>query len=446
MKNKKIIIPLIAVAVLLALFACVMLIDDKPPATDTTSDAAPSDADFAGYIFDFDTSTISLITVYTTGEEFTFEKNGDLWYVKDNPSISISSASVNSLTGSIGSILYSEEISDGSVTPEDCGINDSSDFITFTSELGEVTLKRGIDTTDGLYTYVTHSLSDSIYIADLTSVNNIFKPLYSYRNKAYVNLDFENIKTISLKSDVTLSLEKVRADTANAIYSEWQITSPLKLGARDEQVNTLIIEPLQTINIDGFASDMGDYNNYGISLDDNYITLTDKSGKSATVYFSKSKSGKYYICINKDNTIYEISPASAPYADLKISDIFDRNIHLVKMDKISAVTINGNGYNYTVEFMADGGKVNGTKVSSGDMNNVIFPSVCGLFADDIALVPKGDEAVTITYKYKDGKSDTLVFLDTDERYYTVSKNGTVKYIILKHKISDLTNTLDGFKE
>ncbi len=446
MKNKKIIIPLISLAVLLAIFAGVMLIDDKDTDTPVSSGGIDEEREYIGSIFEFDTDTVDLITVFTTGEEFTFEKKDDLWKVKGNHSISISTASVNSLCGALSSILYSEEISDGSIALEDCGINDKSDYITFTSELGEITLKRGIDTTDGLYTYVSHTASDSIYIADLEAVNNVFKPLNFYRNKAVINLDFENIRKINLKSDISLTLERGKSDAVNAVYNEWKITSPLKVGARDEQVNSLIIEPLETINIEDFASDIGDYGNYGISLDDNYITLSDKTGKTATVHFSKSNDGKYYICINKDNTIYELSNGAAPYADIKIADVFDRNIHLVKMDKISKVTINGNGYDYTVEFTADGGKINGRAVNKSDMNNIVFPNLCGLFADDTAYVPKGEQLINITYKYNDGASDTLVFLDTDERYYTVAKNGTVKYMILKHKISDMIKTLDGFKE
>ncbi len=446
MKNKKIIVPLAIIGVLLALLVGVMMIDDKNTDVAVNSAASSAETSFAGYVLNFDTSSVNLITVNTGEEQFTFVKNDATWTVQGNEDISISSAQVNSLAGALGGILYTEVVTDGSITGADCGIDDKSPFVTFTSELGEVTVKRGINTTDGKLSYIMVSGSDDVYFADISCADRILRPLISYRNSAAVNIDFDEVNAITIKSEASMTLEKTGVDMDNAVYNEWKITSPSTLVARDDQIKALILDPLKTIQITSFVSDTGDFENYGLSGKERYITLTDSSGESRTVYFSKQLQGCYYISIDDKKTIYEISAEAAPYVALGLMDIADRNIHLVKMSNISEVTIKGDGLDYKVEFADDGGKVNGARVSFDNMNQKVFPAVCGLFADDILLETSGDAVLTMTFKYKNSASDVISFADYNERYYAVSKNGTQKYLILKHKLTDMAKILDESKE
>ena len=84
-------------------------------------------------------------------------------------------------------------------------------------------------------------------------------------------------------------------------------------------------------------------------------------------------------------------------------------------------------------------------VSFDAMNQSVFASVCGLFADDILLDASGEPVVTLTFNYQNGKNDVITFSDYNERYYSVAKNGETKYMILKAKISDLAKVLDECK-
>ncbi len=445
MKNKKIIVPLAAIAVLLVLLALVMMIDDKPSTTGVTSSGAPSELQMIGPVLELDTNTIDDITVSTADGAYTLAKKDGIWAVKDKAGISVSSASIESLASGLGRIMYADVIDDGSVAPADCMINDSSDYVSFTSELAHTTLIRGINTTDGRLTYVMLKGSDTLYLADADSVSKLFKPLSAYRHKASLSVDFDNLTAIELAGDTALSLKKGEADAENAVYNTWRLTSPIDAGARDEQIDSLIIEPLKQIDITDFAPDDGNLAAYGMGDRAQYVALTDSSGRTDKIYFGKAPDGKYYINILGKDAIYLIDPQSAPYISLKLSDIFQRNIHLVKMDRISLVTLKGQDYDFKVEFTKDGGRINGAKVSAADMNNVVFPSVCGLFADDIANETGGSELFRLTFTYTDGTSDVICFNDCGQRYLVAIKNNT-KYLILKHKLDSVAKTLSGFKE
>ncbi|MBR3933188.1 MAG: DUF4340 domain-containing protein [Clostridia bacterium] len=445
MKNKKIIIPLAMVLVLGILLAVVLLTGDKKQVETVQSDSAPVTEFESTYLFDFGSDTISYIRVNTGDETYAFSKRDDIWSLDGRSEVSISTGSVNSLASSITNVAYSEAVSDGSITKEDCGITDGSRFVTFISGDKKITLYTGINTTDGLWTYVMTDESDTVYLADIATVEALFKPVTEYRNSASLNLDFENISAITVKNGTTLVFQKGEANADSAVYDQWRITSPVTISARDEQVKSLIIDPLKEIHITDFVSDLGDFENYGLGNKDKFITLTDASGKSQTVYFSENKDGNYYISVDDKKTVYSISYESAPYVNLETKEIFNRNIHLVKMADISNVTLKGDGYDYTVEFAENGGKVNGKDVSFDAMNQSVFASVCGLFADDILLDASGEPVVTLTFNYQNGKNDVITFSDYNERYYSVAKNGETKYMILKAKISDLAKVLDECK-
>jgi len=441
MITKKNLVLITLVIVLLALLFAVTMIEDKPN-TDT-SNSENSEETILGSIFEFNTDTVNSILVNTSGERFLLAKNGDSWIMPENINASISSASVNMLCSLIGNISYTDVITDGSLNRQDCGINENSDYITFKSELGEVTLTKGMTTTDGKLCYVVTSLSDKIYFAKESDVANIFAPLATYRNGISLRVDFDNLDTITYSGLETFSLKKGDANTDIGIYNQWKITTPVSIGANDEEVNKKIIEPLKTIKIQSFASDNGNFSDFGMDGKTKYIILTDTDGKKQTVYFSNQTNGKYYISVDDNKTIYEVLSSDAPFVSIGTIDVANRNLNLAKMADLSSVTLKGKDVNYTIEFLEDGGMINGTKVSSDTMNRTVFTSVCGLMADDIYTGSTKDEEIEIKYNYKNKSSDTLSFSSFNDRYFSVSKNGTTKYLILKTKLNDLVKLLDS---
>lgn len=444
MFNKKIIIPLGIVIVLLLVLLGVSMLGGNN--SNEINSSGPQNEDYTvNYIFNFNTDTVSRIRVNLPSESFTFSKNDGVWILADNPNTSISTGTVNSLVSAISNLSYDEVINDGSITSEDCGINSDSPSVTFVSELGEVTVKMGMTTTDGKLCYVITSLSDDVYLADCESASSVFAPLKAYRNSAALSLDFENIVSIEYSGIEKLSLVKSGANKDNARFNQWEITSPISIWANDEFVNNKIIEPLKQIKIEDFASDNGDFSSFGLGGKNKFVSLADNSGKKQTVYFSSSTKGKYYISIDNKKAIYEVSPSDSPYLALKIIDLADRNISLAKMVNIKNVTISGANYNYNVEFSDKSGKINGKEINYTDLNQNIFPALCGIMADDIYTGPIGSTEITMTFNYKETKSDVIIFASHNDRYYAVSKNGSVKYLILKNKIADLANLLNQYK-
>ena len=147
MFNKKILVPLLVVVVLLGVLLAVTMLGGN---NENNGDISyePGDDYTINYIFDVDSETINRIKIKLAEEEFTLVKTDDTWALAGSPNTSISTSSVNSLASSIAEISYDELIDDGSIKPEDCLINEESSYVSFESELGEITLTLGMTTTD----------------------------------------------------------------------------------------------------------------------------------------------------------------------------------------------------------------------------------------------------------------------------------------------------------
>ena len=444
MFNKKILVPLLVVVVLLGVLLAVTMLGGN---NENNGDISyePGDDYTINYIFDVDSETINRIKIKLTEEEFTLVKTDDTWALAGSPNTSISTSSVNSLASSIAEISYDELIDDGSIKPEDCLINEESSYVSFESELGEITLTLGMTTTDGTLCYVSTNLTDGIYLAHSDSVAPVFAPLKAYRNSASLRVDIENLDTVEYSGTEKFVIKKGNTNKDKADFNSWKITSPLKIAANDEAVNNKIIEPLKQIKIVDFASDNGDFSSYGLGGKNKYIALTDADGKKQKIYFSGQTAGKYYIRIDDNKTIYEVSLSDNPYIALKTIDLADRNITLTKMTYIKNVIIDGSK-DYKIDFFGDKGIINGREIAYNTLNQSVFPALCGLMADDIYLGSQNGGEIMITFNYNDNTpSDVVIFASHNDRYYSVSKNGSVKYLILKSKISDLQKLLDEAK-
>lgn len=444
MFNKKILVPLLAVVVLLGVLLAVTLIGNNNQNNGDISTNTEDDYT-ENYVFDVDSDTINLITVKLPDEKFTLVKNDDVWALQGSPNTSISTSSVNSLASSITEITYDELIDDGSIKHEDCLINDESSYVTFNSELGEVTITLGMTTTDGTLCYIATDLKEGIYLAHADSVAPVFAPLKAYRNSASLRVDIENLSLVEYSGTEKFTAKRGNSNKDKAEFNSWKITSPLQIAANDEAISSKIIEPLKQIKIVDFASDNGDFGNFGLGGKNKYIALTDADGKKQTVYFSAQTSGKYYISIDDNKTIYEVSLSDNPYIALKTIDLADRNITLTKMTNIKNVIIDG-PKDYKIDFFSDKGKINGREIAYNTLNQSVFPALCGLMADDIYIGTQNSGEIIMTFNYNDNTpSDVVIFASHNDRYYSVSKNGSVKYLILKSKIADLQKLLDEAK-
>ena len=445
--NKKKIITLSVV--LLALVGVLALVMALPDADEQNGgfggNPEVSDSGLGEPVYSVSSGSIDNINVSHDGFLYSFRKNGDGWICPQKEGVSISYSRITKLVTSLGSLRFKDK-PDASVLPSDCGITEASDYVAFTSNAGDVKITLGSDVTSSSLCYLMTNLSDDIYMVEKDSVSYIFASFDEYRNASFERIDFENITAIDYScGGIAFSLIKGETDKDNGDFYEWEMTSPLAMSARDEEIDKLLIKPITQMSIDAYASDDGNFASFGID-GTRFVSYTDAEGEEQTVLFSPITENKYYLAIKGDKTVYEVSPSCVPFSALALIDIADRQLYLNKQNNIDTVTIDGNGYSHALVFNGNEVKVNGKKLGDANDRRDAFSAVCGLMADDISTASLGEEEVKITYSLKDGSKTVLIFASADERYYRASKNGKPLYLIQKNKIDNMLGIIDGFKE
>jgi len=444
--NKKKIITL--AIVLVALVGVLVLVMALPDADEKNgglqTDNGKDSIKLGELIYSVPSGSIDNITVSYGGTVYSFKKDGKDWICPEKNGIGISNSRITMLVTELCSLRYQDKLDISSVTPADCGITESSDFVSFTSENGDVRISLGADVADSSLCYLMTNLSDDIYMVENESVSLMFASFDEYRNDSFELIDFENITAIDYKSqDIAFSLKKGDSDRDNGDFYFWEMTSPLAMSARDEEVDKLLIKPITEMVISAYASDDGNFASFGID-GSAFVSYTDSKGKVQTILLSPLTENKYYLAIEGKRTVYEVSPSCVPFAKLSLIDICDRQLYLNKQSNLDTVTIKGDGFDHSLKFSDSDVFVDGKKLEDANDRRNAFSYVCGLMADDISTEPLGSEKVKITYRLKNGDEAVLIFADADERYYRVSKNGKPLYLIQKNKISTLLSVIEGF--
>ncbi len=447
MSKRKIIILSLVLISLIAVLILVMNLPEKSPKTADETDKIKDSGSFSEAIYTVNVDSITNISFVVALESYTLTKTDSVWSCPEKPNVEISSSGVVSLLASLCSVSYTDSISDTSVTDADCGIDESSDKVTFNSDRGTITLKRGNNVSDSELCYIKASVSDAVYMIKQSTANSIFVSLDSLRNDALQRVDFENIVSIELQNrNCTVSLQKGEYNLDKGYYYSWRMTSPISVFARDEEVNSRLIKPAAAIDVSDYVSDSGDFGNYGLTDKAYYITFTDAKGKAQTIYFSDKINNSYYICVDSDAAIYEVSASDMPFASVSVIDISDRQIYLTKQANLSSVKIEGEGKEYNITFDDNSLiSVNGKKTESAKKSSEIFTALCSALADDISTAPMGETVLRFTYTKKDGSVVSIEYANADDRYYFVSKDGTPLYKILKSKINSIFDALEEVK-
>lgn len=448
MNRKKI---LILSGVLVLLIALLIVITNLPDKTETNpgnevvnSDGTPMEQ--SAYTVNYD--SISSITLYSQDGTYEFVKNDMDWSCQSHPEEEFNMTKISSLSVRLSAVSCVDTIPNSASKAADFGIDINSPDISFICDKGNINLYCGDISVSGEGYYFLTSMSDDVYIISATEYKALFAPVSQYRKDNVNSVDYDKISSIEFRNEnCAFSLRLGEADVNAGIPYAWTMTAPIQAMARDAEISERIINPLVERFETPYVSELGDYENYGINRDENYIIITDADGNSQTAYFGPEIGGKCYMCVDDSRFIYEQGSDGDTYAKIQLIDIISRNLYMTHQSKLSKVTIEGDGIDFVVDFTHSSGiSVNGKAITDSVSRNDIFNSVCALLADDISTDPIGEAEMTITYDLKDSQDVVLEFAEMDARYWRVAVDGKPTYIILKSKVDANMEKLKNYSK
>ena len=441
MKKKTIIALLVGVVAMLGILFFVSSLPDKEGAQ-VPGDTQESVPEIEVYTASYD--SITKITLYFDGEAYTFSKDGAMWVSEDHPDETFNKSKLGSLATRLVSIKAIDVISGDAINPEDCGIDLDSPDITFSSNLGDVSIYHGNETANYEGCYFMTSLSSDVYVISLQTNNMLFESFDNYKNEKIHVVDYEKISAIEFKNEnCAFSLRLEKADMKAGIPYAWRMISPIELLARDTEIEEKLINPVSSIDEKMYVS-KGNLENYGLGDKNYYMVLTDSNGESQRVYFSSEIGGKCYMSIDDGDYVYE---SSSSFAKIRLIDIVSRYLYTNQQANMDSVTVSYGETVYTLDFSQSPAIiVNGNKITDSDACNQVFFAVGSLFADDISTENFGKTEMTMTYSLKNGQQVVVSFSEKDARYWNVAIDGKPTYTVLKSKINTALETLKKYSK
>ena len=202
-KKKLLILGLLLVVMLGALAVVNNMPDNKKENEGTvTSDSSVTNEVFEDVIYSVNYDSINLITVTASGQSFSLEKKDGNWISPSNPDTKISQSAASGLAVGLCSLMY-RDIMDDTVSLADCGISDSSDRVSFMSEIGETVIQKGITvpgTDSDPLVYVKVSNDDHIYMVSAGRIERFFQTFADYRSDSIKRVDYDNVTSLYIKN------------------------------------------------------------------------------------------------------------------------------------------------------------------------------------------------------------------------------------------------------
>lgn len=378
--------------------------------------------------------------------------------IPEIPDIEFRQMSLKSALSSFVSVSADKEITRDMDRIAEFGL-DRKDA-SFTVTLKDGTVKRFIvgDPLPGEQTYYfMEDGGSAVYTLSSYKASALFKVTNDYRSTELLSLEGTTISHMSVSQGgeklMGIRPAEEGENPQNTFSASWIMEAPCPgEGASEDRVGKLI-ESFQTISILEFVDDNpADLNVYGLGTDAYTIAFTTpeasyelRLGKAAAdgdgVYMQWGGGKSVYL----GNRAYLDA-----VANMDPMLYLEKFVHIANIEDMASITITKDGAPYLME-IGDGEeeenpdkyKING-QTTKPESFKKIYQQVIGiLFVNQGDFAVSGEPFMTITYQFKDGRSDTMKYYAYDERYFVAERSTGTRLTILKTTLNELFDTLSA---
>lgn len=300
--------------------------------------------------------------------------------------------------------------------------------------------------------YFMEKDGDAIYTYSSFKAKTLFASTNEYRSTSLFSLAPSLKKVTVLKgNEVILSVRaKLENETPqNIISTGWIMDTPCPgEGAADDRINTFF-ENYSVVEIKEFVDDSPvNLSKYG--LGNSAYTIAFDDGNNYLLKLGNRTENGVYMQYGTDPFVYlgDVSYIDAIENTEPIHYV-SKFVHVVALDNIKSIKAVKDGKPFVLENNNKSGediaeyyKINGKSTTTSDFKKTYQLIVGILYVDQVNINVTTSPFMTITYNFKDGKSDTMKYYDYNERFYIAERSNGQRFTVLKTTLSDLFETLD----
>lgn len=442
-KQYKLIAVLIAVIVV---FTVVYLIVDKKETAKEIEQS--SDTTSVIEIFNFDTATVTDLTIKNSDGEYGFTQEDNNWVLTNSEQFKINPYLLNDIVSYMSSLQAINIITESSDDLSIYGLDSPKNVITCTtSDSSKYVLEVGnINITSDAY-YVKKQGENTIYSIDYTAGLALNTSKQKLKDIYLFDTLLNDVISVSLEHEGTVSYDVTKSDTLGWIMNEPLATERTNVAKLSGMIDTII-----RINIANFVQeDLQDYADYGFD-NPSYVLEIKAKDRSEKVLFGDmiDETGEIYALFEDSKDVVTFYRDNLSFLDLTAEQMLIDTIHTEDMYDVSKVEVMINGELTTITIDANANdmanakyKYNGTDINSFGSEAVklftnFYSSIVGVYFDhvDINTQPEvsAEPEISFTYTRKSEPETVIVsFIPKSENTYYAMIDGEYTGFIVRLK-------------
>ncbi|MCH5187368.1 MAG: DUF4340 domain-containing protein [Oscillospiraceae bacterium] len=451
MSNKKFIINIIIVVVVIGLLAGAIWFLSQPEENNDGPDVPVSEN-----ITIYSINPADMISADVTNKygSYSLHRTDRGWSLDGFDGMDLDVNMLDALTNTFSNVASSQLVDEDPENTGDYGLYQPETVITIGTSSGSRTFYIGNETPDGKNYYFNTDDSKSVYVLAGYVADVAFLTARDYVNlgSTFAADDVTRVRIVQRSgSALTVTMDPNGARDQYGLISYWDISEPEERSASNSDVVTMLTTPVAELEstASGIYTDTAE-NRTMTGLDNIEFTVEVMADdKDITYYISPAADEYRYITRADSGYILRVDREAADFAYTPMEAVAERYLAMIDIAAVSSVdmayrdetlhftVIDGAGEN--AAFYVGDEELSAERFREFYQKIVALP-VSGVTDDE----PAEDIFGSVSYNLISGDRLKLEFAPYSERSYGVYINGRRQYSMLKKNVDDLFDLMREF--
>ncbi len=425
MKQKKMLLILLCVLIVLVLGILFLLKEDKPNPTNLQNDAETEER---LVVFTAKQEDIQSVTYTHPEEQFTLELTDGIWLIKEQPKLSVSQPRADGVAYDMAEFIAREVVEEDAENIEKYGLLPAQITTTLTFKNGkEVPFYVGAKVQGEEQYYVKIGESNTVYAVDVSQCESI----------TYTMQDLMAMTMLELSQSEIASVEVTQKDGAHFCvtksaedgFEQWFFTEPFSWGVDETVIEQKLLTFLYRIDAFSYVIDKTDAE-LGLANPQATVKAKLTDGTERTVQVGNVDAETGNVAVKVDGISYPgiVDLQIIQLTKLTKFDIIDKTVEIADYNDIYKVELEGE-VEATLVY-SDPCSLNG-KSASKETAIKLYSDICELKIDAENGSVSGAPVMTVTHTYKNGNTKSYKIYQQDAFNYVVTADDKAYFVIFR---------------
>lgn len=432
------------IGIVLVIIACVLFFVLKGAGTKKKNEQKTESSQ--KQLYQLDKATVNEYTISSDNEKLKLKKGSDTnWHIEGQENVELMQMSIDQAIQFLKTLEYTQKIDNGSQRLADFGLDRGITVEAVTDDGKSMKVTVGNSTVDKTGYYILKDGDPNVYVVDADCGKALSYTPSAFRDKYPEYVDYSNLNYVDVKrkNGKSFRIEPNPSGEITDGYGEYLLTGVYSwsIPVLTDKLAENIGGPLYEIVANSFIDNPKDDSAYGFDNPQLICEVVDKSGRKCTITIGNDAdantvyakfSGKSYVCTVLKEKTDKILKAN-------LFSVIGKYFINDDVSAFSAIELAGSGVDAKFEVDSKNNKVslNGNELDA-DTFKGIYRNIAGLSIDGEADAGKvGEPVLRMSLTKADGESVIFRFLQYDNNYYAVERNGSIEFVTGKRNVDNL---------